>query len=132
MYESKKKYHYGTGRRKSSVARVRVYENGTGSIIVNGRDIDEYFGLDTLKLIVRQPLVGREAVIVLARRCDTAEDARRHDIRGRSKSRTAAARVLKNEVTTVAAVLILGVAARRERHQECQYIIGVTLHTLSR
>ena len=57
MYESKKKYFYGTGRRKSSVARVRVYENGTGSIIVNGRDIDEYFGLDTLKLIIRQPLV---------------------------------------------------------------------------
>ena len=39
MYESKKKYNYGTGRRKSSVARVRVYENGTGSIIINGRDI---------------------------------------------------------------------------------------------
>ena len=56
MYETKP-YFYGTGRRKSSVARVRVYENGTGSIIVNGRDIDEYFGLDTLKLIVRQPLV---------------------------------------------------------------------------
>ena len=57
MYESKKKYFYGTGRRKSSVARVRVYENGTGSIIINGRDIDDYFGLETLKLIVRQPLV---------------------------------------------------------------------------
>ena len=57
MYESKKKYFYGTGRRKSSVARVRVYENGTGSVIVNGRDIDDYFGLETLKLIVRQPLV---------------------------------------------------------------------------
>ena len=56
MYESKKKYNYGTGRRESSVARVRVYENGTGSII-NGRDIDDYFGLETLKLIVRQPLV---------------------------------------------------------------------------
>ena len=56
MYESKKKYFYGTGRRKSSVARVRVYENGTGSIIVNGRDIDEYFGLETLKMVVRQPL----------------------------------------------------------------------------
>ena len=38
MYESKKKYFYGTGRRKSSVARVRVYENGTGSIIINGRE----------------------------------------------------------------------------------------------
>jgi small subunit ribosomal protein S9 len=57
MYESKKQYQYGTGRRKSSVARVRVYENGTGSITINGRDIDEYFGLETLKLLVRQPLV---------------------------------------------------------------------------
>jgi len=54
MYESKP-YFYGTGRRKSSVARVRVYA-GTGSITINGRTIDEYFGLDTLKLIVRQPL----------------------------------------------------------------------------
>ena len=57
MYESKKKYFYGTGRRKSSVARVRVYENGTGNITINGRDIDTYFGLDTLKMVVRQPLV---------------------------------------------------------------------------
>ena len=57
MYESKKKYFYGTGRRKSSVARVRVYENGTGAITINGRNIDDYFGLDTLKLIVRQPMV---------------------------------------------------------------------------
>ena len=57
MYESKRKYSYGTGRRKSSVARVRVYENGTGSIIINGREMDDYFGLETLKLIVRQPLV---------------------------------------------------------------------------
>ena len=62
MYESKKKYFYGTGRRKSSVARVRVYENGTGSIIINGRDIDDYFGLETLKLIVRQPLTTTELV----------------------------------------------------------------------
>ena len=62
MYESKKKYSYGTGRRKSSVARVRVYENGTGAITINGRDIDDYFGLETLKLIVRQPLVTTELV----------------------------------------------------------------------
>ena len=62
MYESKKKYFYGTGRRKSSVARVRVYENGTGSIIVNGRDIDEYFGLETLKMVVRQPLAATETL----------------------------------------------------------------------
>ena len=62
MYESKKKYYYGTGRRKSSIARVRVYENGTGSIIINGREIDDYFGLDTLKLVVRQPLVTTDLV----------------------------------------------------------------------
>jgi small subunit ribosomal protein S9 len=49
-------FFYGTGRRKSSVARVRIYE-GTGKITINDRDIDDYFGLDTLKLIVRQPLV---------------------------------------------------------------------------
>ena len=60
MYESKRPYHYGTGRRKHSVARVRVYENGTGSIIINGRDIDDYFGLETLKLVVRQPLVSTD------------------------------------------------------------------------
>lgn len=54
MYETKP-YFYGTGRRKNSVARVRVY-NGTGKITINGRDIDDYFGLETLKLIVRQPL----------------------------------------------------------------------------
>ena len=62
MYESKKKYFYGTGRRKSSVARVRVYENGTGSIIINGRDINDYFGLESLKLIVNQPLVATNMV----------------------------------------------------------------------
>ena len=47
-------YFYGTGRRKSSVARVRLFP-GTGSITVNGRDIDEYFGLETLKLVINQP-----------------------------------------------------------------------------
>ena len=55
MYETKP-YFYGTGRRKNSVARVRVY-SGTGKIIINDREIDDYFGLETLKLIVRQPLV---------------------------------------------------------------------------
>ena len=54
MYD-KTPFFYGTGRRKSSVARVRLYQ-GTGKITINDRDIDEYFGLDTLKLIVRQPL----------------------------------------------------------------------------
>ena len=57
MYQSKKPYLYGTGRRKSSVARVHLFPNGTGAITINGRDIDDYFGLETLKLIVRQPLV---------------------------------------------------------------------------
>ena len=55
MY-NKVPYFYGTGRRKSSVARVRLY-NGSGKITINGRSIDEYFGLETLKVIVRQPLV---------------------------------------------------------------------------
>lgn len=54
MFEGKP-YFYGTGRRKSSVARVRVYQ-GTGKVTINERDIDDYFGLETLKLIVRQPL----------------------------------------------------------------------------
>ena len=61
-------YFYGTGRRKSSVARVRLLP-GTGSVTINGRDIDDYFGLETLKLIVRQPLeltetIGKFDVIV--------------------------------------------------------------------
>ena len=54
MYTSAKPYFYGTGRRKSSVARVRLYP-GTGKITINNRDIDDYFGLETLKLIINQP-----------------------------------------------------------------------------
>ena len=54
MYEGNP-YFYGTGRRKKSIARVRVYP-GTGKIVINDRDIDDYFGLETLKLDVRQPL----------------------------------------------------------------------------
>ena len=52
----KRQYMYGTGRRKSSVARVHLFEGGNGTITINGRDIDEYFGLETLKMVVRQPL----------------------------------------------------------------------------
>jgi Ribosomal protein S9 len=67
MYETKP-YFYGTGRRKSSVARVRLY-SGNGSITINDRDIDDYFGLETLKLIVRQPLattglIGKYDIVV--------------------------------------------------------------------
>ena len=54
MYQSAKPYFYGTGRRKKSVARVRLYP-GTGAITVNGKTADEYFGLETLKLIINQP-----------------------------------------------------------------------------
>ena len=62
MYKSKKPYHYGTGRRKSSVARVHLIPNGTGSITINGRDIEEYFGLETLKMVVRQPLATTDLI----------------------------------------------------------------------
>ena len=60
MYETKP-YFYGTGRRKDSVARVRVYA-GTGKITINDRDLDNYFGLETLKLIVRQPLATTDTL----------------------------------------------------------------------
>ena len=53
--KKEKMMFYGTGRRKSSIARVRLVE-GTGSITINNKNIDEYFGLETLKVIVRQPL----------------------------------------------------------------------------
>ena len=58
MYD-KKPFFYGTGRRKHSVARVRLYQ-GTGNFTINDRSIDEYFGLETLKLIARQPLALTE------------------------------------------------------------------------
>ena len=54
MYTSAKPYFYGTGRRKKSVARVRLYP-GAGAITVNGKSVDEYFGLETLKLIIAHP-----------------------------------------------------------------------------
>ena len=55
--KSEKIMFYGTGRRKKSIARVRLVE-GTGKITINGKDMDEYFGVDTLKVIVKQPLVA--------------------------------------------------------------------------
>ena len=61
MYQSAKPYFYGTGRRKKSVARVRLYP-GTGAITVNGKTADEYFGLETLKLIINQPFGVTETV----------------------------------------------------------------------
>ena len=62
MYQSKNPYLYGTGRRKTSVARVHLIPNGTGSNTINGRDIDDYFGLETLKMVVRQPLNATETL----------------------------------------------------------------------
>lgn len=53
--KSSKVYFWGTGRRKNAIARVRLLP-GNGNIVVNEKSLDEYFGLDTLKLIVRQPL----------------------------------------------------------------------------
>ena len=61
MYTSAKPYFYGTGRRKKSVARVRLYP-GTGNVTINGRDIDNYFGLETLKLIINQPFTVTDTV----------------------------------------------------------------------
>lgn len=58
----KKVQFWGTGRRKKSIARVRLIPSGTGRITINKRDIDEYFGLDTLKYIVRQPLNATETL----------------------------------------------------------------------
>ena len=57
----KKVQFWGTGRRKKSIARVRLVP-GTGNITINKRDIDQYFGLDTLKYIVRQPLNATETI----------------------------------------------------------------------
>ena len=59
MYTSAKPYFYGTGRRKKSVARVRLFP-GNGNITVNGKTVDEYFGLETLKLIINQPFGATE------------------------------------------------------------------------
>lgn len=57
VVSKKKNQVWGTGRRKKSIARVRLVSNGTGNIVINKRDIENYFGLDTMKYIVRQPLV---------------------------------------------------------------------------
>ena len=54
MYTPKKAYFYGTGRRKSSIARVRLIPGGTGVITINNRTLDNYFGMETLKYIVKQ------------------------------------------------------------------------------
>ncbi|MGN1259182.1 MAG: 30S ribosomal protein S9 [Christensenellales bacterium] len=57
---NKKNQFWGTGRRKKSIARVRLIPEGSGKIVINGKSLDEYFDLDTLKLIVKQPLALTE------------------------------------------------------------------------
>ena len=69
--------YYGTGRRKSSVARVRLVP-GEGKVTINGRDMEEYFGLKTLELIVRQPLnltESSQTLLVAASRARLAQSA---------------------------------------------------------
>lgn len=85
MYETSP-FFYGTGRRKQSVARVRLY-TGSGKMTINGRDIDDYFGLETLKLIVNSPLVLTETagkfdivVNVVGGGCSGQAGAIRHGI----------------------------------------------------
>ncbi len=56
----KKLQYWGTGRRKKAIARVRLIPDGSGNIVINKRSLDEYFGLDTLKFIVKQPLTATE------------------------------------------------------------------------
>ena len=79
MYTSAKPYFYGTGRRNSSVARVRIYP-GTGNITINGRDIDDYFGLETLKLIINQPF----GVTGPTGKCDIVANVRGGGISGQA------------------------------------------------
>ena len=58
---AEKIYYYGTGRRKNAIARVRLTE-GTGKITINGKDIEDFFGMETLKVIVKQPLTVTNSV----------------------------------------------------------------------
>ena len=77
-YTSAKPYFYGTGRRKFSIARVRLVP-GSGDISINGRNIDDYFGIETLKMIVRQPF----AVTGTEGKFDIIRQGRRHQRSGR-------------------------------------------------
>ena len=60
MATKKKLQYWGTGRRKKAIARVRLIPNGSGAIVINKRNLEDYFGLGTLQLIVKQPLVLTE------------------------------------------------------------------------
>ena len=74
MYNAKP-FFYGTGRRKSSVARVRLYP-GSGKITINNRDVDDYFGLETLKLIINQPFGITGTAGISSRLCQYLKGSR--------------------------------------------------------
>ena len=72
--------YYGTGRRKKSIARVYLVP-GTGKITINKRDIDEYLGLETLKVVVRQPLVATGTVVIQDRQEQSVMEFQEHSLR---------------------------------------------------
>ena len=98
-YQSKRPYAYGTGRRKSSTARVHLIPNGSGSITINGRTLDEYFGLETLKLIVRQPLAATET----AEKFDVEATVAGGGMTGQARSVTASPAPCSRSTRTTAA-----------------------------
>ena len=115
MNTTAKPYFYGTGRRKKSVARVRLYP-GTGAITINGKNIDEYFGLETLKLIVNQPF----AVTNTAGKFDIVANVRGGGLSGQAGAiRHGAARALLTaDETLKPALKSAGLLTRDPRMKE--------------
>ncbi len=116
MYTSAKPYFYGTGRRKKSIARVRLYP-GTGLITVNGKNVDEYFGLETLKLIINQPFgvtdtVGKFDIVATVRGGGLSGQA------GAIRHGLARALVLADEAANKKALKAAGFLTRDPRMKE--------------
>ncbi len=116
MYTSAKPYFYGTGRRKKSIARVRLYP-GTGLITVNGKSVDEYFGLETLKLIINQPFgvtdtVGKFDIVATVRGGGLSGQA------GAIRHGLARALVLADEAANKKALKAAGFLTRDPRMKE--------------
>ncbi len=116
MYTSAKPYFYGTGRRKKSIARVRLYP-GTGLITVNGKNVDDYFGLETLKLIINQPFgvtdtVGKFDIVATVRGGGLSGQA------GAIRHGLARALVLADEAANKKALKAAGFLTRDPRMKE--------------
>ncbi len=116
MYTSAKPYFYGTGRRKKSIARVRLYP-GTGLITVNGKSVDDYFGLETLKLIINQPFgvtdtVGKFDIVATVRGGGLSGQA------GAIRHGLARALVLADEAANKKALKAAGFLTRDPRMKE--------------